>query len=127
MVDVKDELQKHWVGLLATFIIGGTLLASVKFISQNMNNPALAAVVGGFPVGVLTMYLVASDQSRSYAKNYIFITSILLSSALLFYIIQSNMDVWNDGRKYTLVSFILVYYAILVYFRTRYSTTHKLE
>jgi hypothetical protein len=127
MVDVKEELQKHWVGLLATFIIGGTLLASVKFISQTMNNPALAAVVAGLPIGLLSMYLILSDQSRAYAKNYIFITSILLCSALVFYIIQSNMDVWNDGRKYTLVSFILVFYAILVYFRTRYSTTHKLE
>jgi len=47
MVDVKEELQKHWMSLLITFVIGGALLTAVKFISQTMNNPALAAVVGG--------------------------------------------------------------------------------
>lgn len=125
MVNVEQTLKDHWGKVLSTFIIGGLILASVEFIAKYANNPALAAVAGAFPTGLISMYLVTSSQSRTYAKDYFFITSILLLSVLLFFIVQTNMDVWNETRKYLLVSGVLVVYIILVYFRYRYSNKHK--
>jgi len=123
MVKVVETLEKHWPKILATFIIGGLVLASVEFIAKYVNDPAIAAVAGAFPTGLISMYLVMSCQSQKYAQDYFFVTSILLFCVLIFFIVRTNMGVWNEGRKYGLVSVCLILYIILVYFRTKYART----
>lgn len=126
-MEVSDTLKKHWPRLLITFIVGGFLLTMVQFIAVTMKNPALAAAAGGIPIGLLSMYMIESEDSREYAKNYLFITIILLCSVIIFYIVQTNVQVWNNRRKYYLVSMIVLLYGTLIYFRTKYASQRKLE
>jgi hypothetical protein len=122
MVNVEKTLKQHWPKILTTFVIGGLVLATVEFIAKYVDNAAWAAVAGAFPTGLISMYLVKSCQSQKYANDYFYVTSILLFSTLVFFLIRSNMDVWNEARKYIVVSGCLVFYIILVYFRTRYAS-----
>ena len=122
MVSVTETLQEHWPKILITFLIGGAVLAAVEFIAKYADNPALAAVAGAFPVGLISMYLVQSSQSQKYAHDYFFITSILLFSVLMFYIIRTNMTTWGEMQKKITVTLVVIMYIILVYFRSRVAT-----
>ena len=86
MSDVKS--------LIIPFLIGGTIIASVKWASVNVPNPALAAIIGGFPTGLLSIYFVATHKAGDYAHNYFFVTLILLSSIVVFYMafVHGNLD-----------------------------------
>ena len=122
MVNVKKTLEQHWPKILTTFVIGGLVLATVEFVAKYVDNPAWAAVAGAFPTGLISMYLVSSCQSQKYANDYFYVTSILLFSTLVFFLIRTNMVVWNESRKYIVVSACLAFYILLVYFRTKFAS-----
>lgn len=75
--------------LLIPFLIGGTTIAAVKYVASNLHNPGLAAIFGGVPVGLVSLYFVANADSYSYAVNYFYVTMILGISILIFYILHS--------------------------------------
>jgi hypothetical protein len=71
--------------LIVPFLIGGTIIASVKYASVHVPNPALAAIIGGFPTGLLSIYFVSNAKAGDYARNYFFVTLILLAASAVFY------------------------------------------
>jgi hypothetical protein len=75
--------------LIIPFLIGGTIIASVKYASTHLDNPALAAIIGGFPTGLLSIYFVSASKSGEYAHDYFFVTLILLASIMIFYLIHT--------------------------------------
>ena len=78
MIDIKN--------LVVPFLIGGVTVSTVKFLS-NIGNPALAAIAGALPIGLISIFLLTSSDSVVYSKNYFFITLILAFSIALFYML----------------------------------------
>lgn len=76
--------------VLVPFLIGGTIVASVKFAATHLDNPALAAILGGLPTGLLSIYFLTYDKTKDYAMNYFFVTLILATSIALFYILRTH-------------------------------------
>ncbi len=81
------------VTLLEPFLIGGSVIAGVKWASLYLN-PGLAAVIGGVPTGLISSMFIAQDQRTDYVHNYIFVTAILLVAVLLYYylLIKTKLD-----------------------------------
>ena len=89
----SHDLAKN---LLVPFLIGGTTIAVVKFVASNLHNPALAAIFGGVPVGLVSLYFVANSETLSYAVNYFYVTMILGISILTFYFLHTHTS-WSKN------------------------------
>ena len=65
------------------FVVGGGTIALVKYLAENVN-PALAAIFGGLPIGLISSHFITdSNKFHSYIKNYFWVTLILLTSVIL--------------------------------------------
>lgn len=86
MSDLKD--------LIFPFLIGGSVIAGVKWASQHIDNPALAAVIGGVPTGLISIYWVSASKSLPYAHDYFYVTLSLLTAIAIFYALftYTNID-----------------------------------
>jgi hypothetical protein len=76
--------------LVIPFLIGGTVITTVKFAATKMSNPALAAIMGGLPTGLISIYFLTADKSVGYAHNYFFVTLILATAIMVFYLLSIN-------------------------------------
>ena len=90
--------------LLVPFLIGGTTIAAVKFVASNLHNPGLAAIFGGVPVGLVSLFFVANSETLTYAVNYFYVTMILGISILTFYILHT----YTSWSKNTVLAVSLV-------------------
>lgn len=80
MSEVKD--------LIVPFLLGGTIIAGVKFAATHLDNPALAAMLGGLPTGLISIYFLAQEETIGYAKNYFHVTLCLLTAIMVFYLLS---------------------------------------
>ena len=60
--------------IIIPFLIGGTVISGVKYASSYIENPAVAAIIGGIPTGLISMYFVSDEKTLKYAHNYFFVT-----------------------------------------------------
>ena len=76
------------------FLTAGFTVAAVKYVATHMNNPFLAAILGGLPIGLLSIYFLQSDKTIPYSKNYFHVTLCLATAILLFFLLQvhTSMD-----------------------------------
>lgn len=74
--------------LIIPFLLGGTIIAGVKFAATHLKNPAIAAILGGLPTGLISIYFLTSDKTIGYSKNYFNVTLCLLTAILVFYLLQ---------------------------------------
>ena len=105
MINVKS--------LILPFLIGGTVISGVKYASENIKNPAIAAVIGGIPTGLLSIYFVADSKSLKYAHNYFFVTLALLIAIAIFY----NIHTYSNLSKGAVLAISLVCWALLIIIR----------
>jgi len=91
--------------LLVPFLLGGTIVATVKFAATHFENPALTAIFGAFPTGLLSIYFLTSKKSIEYSYNYFYITLVLLTSIIVFYMIRTHYTL--DKNWVLLISFTL--------------------
>lgn len=82
--------------IIIPFLIGGTVISGVKYASTNFKNPAIAAIIGGIPTGLISIYFISSDKSLKYAHNYFFVTLSLLTSIAVFYILHTYTELKKD-------------------------------
>lgn len=88
MSDIKN--------LIVPFLLGGSVIASVKYIASHSSNPGLAAVAGGLPTGLITIYFLTQDKTIPYSHNYFYVTLILATSILLFYLLRIHTS-WDKN------------------------------
>jgi hypothetical protein len=105
--------------LLVPFLIGGSVIAGVKFAATHLENPALAAIVGGLPTGLIAIYFLASEKAVGYAQNYFYVALSLVTSIMIFYLLLS----YTKLPKNTALLIALCSWASLV--GLRYMITHK--
>jgi len=101
--------------LIVPFLIGGTIIAAVKYTAVHLKNPALAAIIGGFPTGLLSIYFVSQTQSAEYAHDYFYVTLILLTSIMVFYLLFTHTD-WNKRIAWVVSVLFWVSLVIVRYF-----------
>lgn len=82
--------------LLIPFITGGIIVSLVKYFSTTMKDTKLAAVVGGFPIGLFSIYFLTDQEAYSYGWNYGIITSILLFSIFMFNVFYKYFHLSKD-------------------------------
>ena len=111
----------NYKDLSITFLISGTVFTMVKYTVTELNNPALAAVFAGIPIGLISIYLIEKDKCAEYTHNYFFVTLILLSSILLFYIIFINTLI----NKNLILIISLLFWMSLVSLRYYYTKIYK--
>lgn len=79
--------------LIIPFLLGGTLISGVKFAATHMDNPALAAILGGIPVGLTAIFFLTSDKSIGYSHDYFYVTLSLATAILVFYMLRVHTDI----------------------------------
>ena len=82
--------------LIIPFLIGGTVIAGVKYASTHIKNPALAAIIGGVPTGLLAIYFISDEKTLKYAYNYFFVTLSLLASIAIFYNLNTHSNLTKN-------------------------------
>jgi hypothetical protein len=105
--------------LIVPFLIGGTVIAGVKYASVHIKNPAVAAIIGGVPTGLISIYFVSDEKTLKYAHNYFFVTLSLLSAIAVFYVLHTYTKLKKDVAL--LIS--LIFWAIFI--AVRYITAGK--
>lgn len=70
--------------------MSGLLVTGIKYISLNAKNPGLAAILGGFPIGLASIYFLKETDTLLYAKNYFFITLVTSASIAFFYFLKTH-------------------------------------
>lgn len=73
--------------LIFPFLFGGSIIAGVKFTATHLNNPALAAIIAATPIGLISIYFLPADKTIEYAENYFYITLILATVIMVFYLL----------------------------------------
>jgi hypothetical protein len=81
--------------LLVPFITGGIIVSLVKYFST-LKNTKLAAVIGGFPIGLFSIYFLTDQEAYGYGWDYGIITSILLLSVVVFNVLYKYFKVSKD-------------------------------
>lgn len=99
--------------LIIPFLIGGSVITGVKFMAVHLDNPALAAIFGGLPTGLISIYFLTSDKSIGYAHNYFYVTLILSVAIMTFYILH----VHTKMNKNIVLSIALLTWIVLVFVR----------
>ncbi len=82
--------------IIVPFLIGGFVISGVKYTSSHVKNPALAAIIGGVPTGLISIYFVSDEKTLKYAHNYFFVTLSLLISISVFYILHTYTSLQKD-------------------------------
>ena len=82
--------------IIIPFLIGGTVISGVKYASSYIENPAVAAIIGGIPTGLISMYFVSDEKTLKYAHNYFFVTLSLLTAIAVFYVLHTYTEVKKD-------------------------------
>jgi len=101
--------------LIIPFLLGGSIIAGVKFTSEHIHNPAVAAILGAIPTGLISIYFISPNKSISYAHNYFYLTIILPVSVLIFYLLSIHTKL--DKNLILLISLIIwVIMASIKYF-----------
>jgi hypothetical protein len=91
--------------LIVPFLLGGTIIAGVKFAASNAS-PGVAAIIGGVPTGLISIYFLTSDSiSIEYSYNYFFNTVVLAMSILCFYLAQSNTKIHKNVMATLAIAF----------------------
>tara|TARA_B110000908_G_C10077973_1_gene368205 strand:+ start:359 stop:712 length:354 start_codon:yes stop_codon:yes gene_type:complete len=104
---------KNLKNLIIPFLIGGTVIAGVKYASVHIKNPAIAAIIGGVPTGLISIYFVSDGKTLKYAHNYFYVTLSLLMAIAIFYTLHTYTNMSKDA----VLAISLVCWAIFIAIR----------
>ena len=107
--------------LVVPFLIGGSVIAGVKYASIHIKNAAVAAIIGGVPTGLISIYFIKDSKSLRYCHNYFFVTLSLLTSIAIFYILRT----YTDLKKDVILLISLICWAVFIGIRYTVAKTEK--
>lgn len=75
-----------WWTHLCAFLFGGTIVSGVRYLTVELHNPALAAVLALTPIGFICGYLVPQRRLlRRYILHLALVMAITVGVALLLH------------------------------------------
>ena len=103
MVDFKE--------LIIPFLIGGIIVASIKFAAISLNNPKLAAIFA-VPIGLFSIYFLEKDEHvKQYVGSYFSVIITTLIAIIFFYFLYTKT---NISKNLVLLLSILVWIVLAV-------------
>lgn len=79
--------NKQLKGVLEASLLGAIIIGGVKYLALYVD-PVFAPVLAGAPTGLIaTYFLVSRNIVKEYVDNYLGVTTILLTSVIVFFII----------------------------------------
>jgi len=103
--------------LAFVFILGGIFLATIYYIANIINNPALAAILGALPFTLLSCFVIKDSKIlKSYCKHMCVIMMITFSTLLLLIFLINN---YNFNTVYLIMG-ILILWTIMMYIKIKY-------
>ena len=73
--------------MLYNFLIGGFIFTLIEYIVNQLNDPAMAAVVSMIPIGFLSAFLITRREIMvEYTKNIFFVVCVTLFVTGIFYL-----------------------------------------
>ena len=95
-------------GYISPFIIGGTTVAGIKYLS-NIVDPKFAAVLGALPIGLFsTFYIKGEGKLDSYLTNYMLMCVILVITAGTFKLLLLKKISRTTSYASTIVFWLLI-------------------
>lgn len=114
-----SKLQNFLNSQGGQFIIGGSTVSGISFLSNNMG-PLLGGIFGGIPIGLPSAVFIDDKKVSSYLGNLSFMSIILSTVTLIAYylITYKKMDK-NQAIKISMTLWFLfafIYYLFRSYF-----------
>ena len=107
--------------IIVPFLVGGGIISGVKFAATSLHNPALSAIIGGIPSGLLAIYFLKPEKSIRYSQTYFFVNLALAVAILTFYLLRVKT---NIPKNNVLLISIFVW-CLLVWLQYLYETKNS--
>lgn len=117
------NFQKH-KQMIFIFLIGGLFFSTVYYLSNTLKNPALAAIVGAFPVAIVCGYMIQTKQLfNMYIKNSLITMMITLVVIITIILIISTTTLTSTISHYIIITIALLIWSSLQF--VKYKTIEK--
>ena len=110
------SLEHFLNSFLGQFLIGGLTVGGIGYFANELNNPAIAAVIAALPIGMPSSVFVADDKVVSYSKNLMFMTFALIIATLQNWYLLSHAKMskyksvpWSMG-PFVVLALIYTYF-----------------
>ena len=110
--------------LIVPFLVGGFLISGVKYSSENIKNPAIAAVIAGIPTGLLSIFFLSESKSLKYTNNYFFVTLATLIAVTIFYAVYTYTNISKD---FVLLISVIFWFIIIALHTWSSNSKHNLS
>ena len=93
--------------MLYNFLIGGFIFSLIEYIVNQLNDPAMAAVVSMIPIGFLSAFLITRREIMvEYTKNIFFVVCVTLFVTGIFYLSLKYIKV---NKRVILISILALW------------------
>ena len=97
---------------LLTFLLGGAIVSAVKYIANELKNPACAAIAALLPIGFLCGYIIDTRNTLiEYVRHISLVMAITVVVAVCIYLALVHVAVHK---------FIILTAGILLWFGCQY-------
>lgn len=97
---------------LLTFLLGGTIVSLVKYIANELNDPACAAIAALLPIGFLCGYIIDTREALvKYIHHISLVMAVTVAVAVCIYFALISISVHE---------FVILSASILVWFGLQY-------
>ena len=101
---------KAIVGSLpAQFAIGGVTVAGIAYVSNHINNPTLAGLIAGVPIGLPSAVFVADGKVAAYSTKLVQATLLLILVTSEFWVLLNKFKF----SKYKSVGIAMLTWAVV--------------
>jgi hypothetical protein len=103
--------------ILFTFILGGCLFLAIYYSANILKNGVISAIISLLPISIISCYIILNRNNMiSHCKNLVPVLLItLLAIFILIYLLVNT-----EYHIYVAISFVLIIWAVLQYFRGVY-------
>ena len=117
------NFQKH-KQMIFVFLLGGLFFSTVYYLSNTLKNPALAAIVGAFPVVIVCGYMIQTKKLfNMYIKNSLITMMITLVVLISIILIISKTTLTSTISHYIIITIALLIWSSLQF--VKYKTIEK--
>jgi hypothetical protein len=94
------------------FILGGSILSIIYYLTGVLGNPVLAAIVGTLPFNILSGYIISNRKvlREYYLYSFLVCCVTLLATLGVFYLIKNT-----NYKSYIIITFIMALWVVLQY------------
>ena len=91
------------------FLIGGLTIGTIKYVSENINDIRVAALVANIPVILISSIMIKDNKVKEFLKAYMKNVFMLFFLALILYYIHGKYNIsYNINIIFIIVIWIII-------------------